>query len=251
MNPAISQSFDDTAGFYQNNKCNIEFNAGDMSMTMIKRILIIHLAVLACLLAASCTVVRIDEDAAGNRRDVISAGERAVDAAEYLEEYMEPYILPEINERKVDLSAVLEAAKSGWDNAGEAYGEIKGDIGAKYNFIVHDTAVVKEINTESRNGFMIVEPVDAKVDYTIKISIGPVFRGTAIRDSIRFIDFNHFVNQMDFAELANELNRFGNNNVTQSVDVMALEGKTIEFTGSFTQPDDNEISIMPIFMEVK
>jgi len=220
-------------------------------MTMIKRILIIYLAIAACLMTASCTVVRIDAEEESGRGNVISAGERAVDADEYLAQHLESDFLPEINEHKVDLATLLEATQNGWESAGETYGVKKGDIGAKYNFIVHDTAVVKEINTESRNGFMIVEPVGVQTGYTVKISIGPVLRGTAIRDSLRFVDFNHFVNQMDFAELANVFNRFGNENVTQSVDVMSLEGKAIEFTGSFTEPDGDEISIMPIFMEVK
>jgi predicted lipoprotein len=56
---------------------------------------------------------------------------------------------------------------------------------------------------------------------------------------------------MDFAELANALNRFGNDNVMRNVNIDDLVGKTIEFTGSFGEPDGDEISVMPIFMEVR
>jgi predicted lipoprotein len=213
--------------------------------------------VLVCLLVTSCKIIKIEPTTTGEggagttKRNVISSGEKAVDTAAYLAEHLEPTILPEIDERKIDLSTLLEASKDGWDKAGELYGEKKGDIGAVFNFIVQDTALVKEVNTESRNGYIIVGVEGNPTDYTIRISIGPVLRGTSIRDSIKFVDFNHFVNQMDFAELANALNRYGNENVTKNVDVTALKGKTIEFTGSFSQPDGDEISIMPIFMEVK
>jgi hypothetical protein len=37
----------------------------------------------------------------------------------------------------------------------------------------------------------------------------------------------------------------------RNVDLDTLTGKTVEFTGSFTEPDGDEISIMPIFMEVR
>lgn len=221
-------------------------------MAIVKRIFVLCLLMAACASTASCTVVKIDRDAEIGKEKIISSGEKAVDLASYLEANWESALLPEINERRCDFAALLDEAKTGWEKAGEAYGVKKGDIGTKYNFIVHDTAVVKEINTESKAGFIVVELDGQPSDYTIKIAIGPVLKGTAIRDALKFIDFNQFVNQMDYAKLANELNKIGNDNVTQSVDIMALQGKTIEFTGCFTQPEsDSEILVMPIFMEVK
>jgi len=220
-------------------------------MTFLKRLVIACLIASLCVLAASCVFVPIDPDKESGRGNVISSGEKAVDLAAYLEDYLESAILPEIQERRVDLSTLLGVAAGGWEAAGGAHGVRKGEIGSKYNFIVNDTVTVLEVNTESRAGFIRVECEDLLTDYTISIMIGPVLRGTAIRDSLGCVDFNQFVNQMDFAGLANELNRIGNENSLQNVDVESLTGKTIEFTGSFTQPEGNEIQIMPFFMEVK
>ena len=219
-------------------------------MTSLKRTLLACMLLSICIITASCVIVPIDPDA-GDKGNVISAGERAVDLDAYMEEYLESVILPEIEERKVSLQVLLSAAEDGWKTAGESYGVRKGEIGAIYNFIVHDVVTVLEVNTESRAGYILVEYGGMPTDYAIKIAIGPVLRGTAIRDSVKFIDFNQFVNQMDFAGLANELNKFGNDNITNSVDIESLAGKTIEFTGSFGEPEEGEISIMPIFMEVK
>jgi predicted lipoprotein len=221
-----------------------------VSMKIKKLMITVLMIGIACLLFTSCTIVPIDPDA-GERRDVISAGERAVDMDEYMATYLDSVIIPEIEERRVSFSQLLDAAQNSWNDAGELFGEKKGTIGAIYNFIVHDTGVVKEVNTESRNGFIIIELENYQTNYEIRISIGPVLRGTAIRDSIKFVDFNQFVNQMDFAELANTFNRLGNENVLENVNIENLLGQTIEFTGSFGEPDDNEISIMPIFMEVR
>ena len=219
-------------------------------MVNIKRLLILLLAILVFPLAASCTIVPIDPEAGDGPAG--SAVAQAVDVEGYLEEYWEAYILPEINERRVDLASLIQTAESeGWDQAGEEYGEIRGDIGASYTFLVHGTAVVLETNTESRNGFIVIG-VEGQESYEVRVSIGPALSGTAIRDSIKFIDFNQFVNQVDFARLATELNRIGNERALANADIFALDGQTIEFTGAFFAPNgSDEISIMPIFLEVK
>jgi len=219
-------------------------------MSVLKRVITVYLFISICVLSVSCVIVPIDADGSG-RGNVISAGERAVDLDEYLADYLESIILPEIEERKVSLSTILTAASDGWEQAGESYGVRKGEIGSIYNFIVHDEVRVVAVDTESRAGFILVEYDGMPTNFTIKIAIGPVLRGTAIRDSVKFIDFNQFVNQMDFAGLANELNRIGNENVLRNIDIDSLVGKTVEFTGSFGEPESNELIIMPIFMEVK
>ena len=215
-----------------------------------KRMYIILLSTVVTLVTAACVIVPIDPDAGEGPAG--SAVAQAVDVESYLDDYWESYILPEINERRVNLASLIEAADSnGWDSVGEEYGDIRGDIGASYTFIAHSTAVVVETNTESRNGYIIVE-LEGQDSYEIRISIGPALSGTAIRDSIKFVDFNQFVNQVDFAKLATELNRIGNERALENADIFALDGKTIEFTGSFFAPNGNdEISIMPIFLEVK
>ena len=217
---------------------------------MFERILIILPVALMILLAASCTIVPIDPDAENGAAG--SAVLQARDVETYLDDYWEPYMLPEIHERRVDLATLIQVASAnGWDYAGEMHGEIRGDIGASYTFIVYCTAVVKETNTESRNGFIVVEVGDQD-SYEVRVSIGPALSGTAIRDSIRFVDFNQFVNQVDFARLATELNSRGNENALRSADIFSLDGMTIEFTGSFTAPNGSDVlSVMPIFLEVK
>ncbi len=209
---------------------------------------------LIALIFTSCklyTIVPIEEGD-GNKVSTISSGEKAVDVKKYIEEKWDAVFVPEINDRRQKLSDILlEVNKSNWEAVYEK-GLKKGDIGAKYNFIVTDTALVKEVNTESRSGYIVITLDGVSTDYTIKLAIGPVLKGTAIRDSLKNINFNEFVNQMDYASLANELNKKANQDCIGSMDVATLNGKTIEFTGSFTEPQNTkEIFIMPIFMGVK
>ncbi len=206
------------------------------------------------LMLTSCrlfTIVPIEENDS-QKGSKISSGEKAVDVNKYIEDKWDSVIVKEINERKQSLTKILSEASGGWDEVCSKYGIKKGDIGSKYNFIVTDTAQVKEVNTESKAGFIVISLNGVNTDYTLKIAIGPVLKGTAIRDSLKGINFNDFVNQMDYANLANELNKKGNENSVGNIDVNTLNGKTITFTGSFTDPEGaKEIIIMPIFMEVK
>jgi len=219
-------------------------------MNVFGRFFIAITAILMILIMSACTIVPIDPDEQPGA--VGSAVLRARNVDEYLEDYWDTYIVPEIQDRKVTLGSLIASVNSvGWDQTGQAYGEIRGDIGASYTFIVYDNAVVIETNTESRNGFVIVE-IDGVYDYEVRVSIGPALSGTAIRDSLRFVDFNQFVNQVDFARLATELNNRGNERAAQNFDLFELDGETIDFTGAFVAPSgSNVITIMPIFLEVK
>ena len=221
----------------------------DRTMIVMRRIMFMVLLIILIFLMSSCVIV--PHDAEGGVAAVAgSAVLQATDVDSYLADYWQSVMVPEIYERRVDLvTLVTEAQASGWEGVGAIYGEIRGEIGASYNFLVHGTAIVAETNTESRNGFIVLN-FDGVEGYEVRISIGPAFSGSAIRDSIRFIDFAHFVNQVDFARLATELNRFTNSNL--DVDLFALEGEVIEFTGAFEEPSgENVINIMPIFLEVR
>jgi len=219
-------------------------------MVITKTLTIILMTIMMVLVTVACTIVPIDPvgetDVAG------SAVIRARDVDEYLDDYWEQYIVPEIYERRVDIETLIETVGSnGWEHAGGTYGEIRGEIGASYTFIVYGTAVVLETNTESRNGFIVVE-LENQDSYEIRISIGPALSGSAIRDSLRFVDFNQFVNQVDFARLATEMNNRGNQRALENADIFNLDGQTIEFTGAFVEPGgEGVILIMPIFMGVR
>ena len=66
--------------------------------------------------------------------------------------------------------------------------------------------VVAAVDRTSRVGVMRVAAVGLDKAATVAIQIGPVIRGTALRDASGFIQFSDFVNQFDFASAANALN---------------------------------------------
>jgi predicted lipoprotein len=95
-----------------------------------------------------------------------------------------------------------------------------------------------------------LDPADGSAD--VLIQIGPVIKDSAIRDSLEFISFTDFTNQLEFTRLSNAFNKMVNKTVTGKLDRDNLMGKSISFNGAFTQLQDSDlIRITPVSLEVK
>jgi predicted lipoprotein len=80
-----------------------------------------------------------------------------------------------------------------------------------------------------------VAPYDGRAD--ISIQIGPVLRGTALRDATGIVRFTDFVNQLQFADVANELNSRVLKTVLAPLDATKLKGRVVAFAGALAAPE--------------
>jgi predicted lipoprotein len=118
--------------------------------------------------------------------------------------------------------------------------------------MVKGTGVVTEIDRRSRVGVMLVRVVGAK-PVTVAIQIGPVVRGTALRDASGFIHFSDFTNQTDYAGAANALNDAALRTVIAPLAIDTLQGRTIVFAGAVAKSVAREggaIAVTPVTLEV-
>ena len=76
----------------------------------------------------------------------------------------------------------------------------------------------------------------------LQIQIGPVIRGTAIRDVLDFVKFNDFTNQIDFAQFGKAFNTYINDHVLKPVPRDALVGKTVSAMGAYALPMTGQAS---------
>ncbi len=137
-----------------------------------------------------------------------------------------PRVLREADETAVDVTTVLRSSGAGSDD---------GAPPARSALFVRGTGVVTEVNLQSRAGHALVRIDDGVAPATVAIQVGPVLRGTALRDALRFVRFTDFVNQFDFAAVANALNNRVLETVLGPVDVRALSGERVSFTGAVTR----------------
>ena len=94
-------------------------------------------------------------------------------------------------------------------------------------------------------------PVDGRPDGALQI--GPVLRGTALRDSLEFVKFGDFVNQIAFAEVATALNERARLAALKTIEPGALQGRTVSFAGAVTigGRQNGPLEILPVILTIE
>jgi predicted lipoprotein len=119
-----------------------------------------------------------------------TAAPRTFEPASYVASIWSARVLPTAEASAVDLQAFMQGQTS------------RGSARAVF---VKGTAKVAEVDRKSRVGLVRLTLPWTK-DGRAAIQIGPVLRGTALRDALEFIRFTDFVNQLEFAAVAGALN---------------------------------------------
>ncbi len=174
------------------------------------------------------------------------------DAAGYVQNIWSDRILPYVKEKAVDFAALREALRKDPALAGEKYGYRAVAEQNPFNYAVKTRAKVISANIKSRNGRleMDAEPFDGKPDFTLMV--GPVYKGTSLRDLLDFVNFDDFKNQVEFAKLANELNSYSGDKVAVPLGVRqdGGVGKTFDLVGATTfEGNSDGMLVVPVSME--
>jgi len=149
-------------------------------------------------------------------------------------------IVPTVHDKAVDVTTVAAAIAKDPAAAGRQYGHQSG-TGSPFAYLVKGEGTVTDIDTSVPTGPMTVEVGDTKVT----IATGPVIAGTAIRDAVGFIAFGDFTNQIDYADVANQINAKVKTDVIAKVDVKAAKGKKVAFYGAFSALSPGTMFVVP------
>jgi predicted lipoprotein len=139
-------------------------------------------------------------------------------------------LVPLFEDKAQDIAKVLPEILANPNAAGEKYG--RREATNPYNYLVKGTGKVTQINTASAAGTALVEIPG--LDEKVALQIGPVVRGTALRDATGLVSFNQFSNQLDYADVSKEMNTRALKTVFASVPAASLAGKSVTFFGAFT-----------------
>ena len=104
---------------------------------------------------------------------------------------------------------------------------------------------VISLNDSSRVGSLTIK-LDKEYESEILITIGPVIKKDSIRDSVEFIKFNDFVNQLDFADVSRIIKTKVLNEIIGPLDLKNIVGKKLFFYGAITFDRPDKIFITPI-----
>jgi predicted lipoprotein len=88
----------------------------------------------------------------------------------------------------------------------------------------------------------------------VGVQIGPVLRGTAVRDALSFVRFTDFANQTEFAAVSNALNDRVLRDVVGPLDLDALTGRTVTVIGAASfaiAGSDRQVELVPVTLRVE
>jgi predicted lipoprotein len=150
--------------------------------------------------------------------------------AQFAEKVWESKVLPAVQEKAQDIAKILPEIRANPASAGEKYG--KRESTNPYNYLVKGTGKVIEVHTESQAGTLVLEIPG--LEDKVALQIGPVVRGTALRDATGAAPFDQFSNQLDYADVSKEMNSRAVKAAFAGIDPAKLSGQTISFSGAFT-----------------
>lgn len=156
-----------------------------------------------------------------------------------------------IEEKAVDLPAFLTEAGGDLKSLVDKYGKYSMGTSGSISYAVKGTGVVEEVNQEKKAGYMVVKLDGYDGPETVRIQIGSIYKGSSTRDTLDIISFGDYTNQEEWAAVSQELHSQIDANVIQPADPANLQGKTIEFVGTFTAESNDELLITVVKLEVK
>ena len=115
------------------------------------------------------------------------------------------------------------------------------------------TGIVTEIDRRSRVGVAYLQTPGGSSE-RVAVQVGPVLRGTALRDAVSFLRFTDFANQSDFAAVSNALNDRVLRDVLGPLDVASLPGRTVTVTGAASFAGggyDRPVDLVPIVVRIE
>jgi predicted lipoprotein len=116
--------------------------------------------------------------------------------------------------------------------------------------VVRGAGRVVSVDTHSRSATATVE-LDRKPGSTVVLQVGPVITGTAIRDALPALGFDRFVNQIQHADVGNELNARVEREVLEPLDRAGLRGRHVRFAGMAFLEEGRPPTVTPVRLEVE
>lgn len=211
---------------------------------MKKKILVLSLAAMLAVSVTGCvTVVKIGDEGSLTGKVEFSASDSVSALWESAEKNIE--------EKAVELPAFLEEAGGDLKSLVDKYGKYSMGTSGSISYAVKGTGTVEEVDQEKKAGSMIVKLDGYDGPETIRLQIGSIYKGSSTRDTLDVISFGDFTNQEEWAAISQELHAMIDQNVVQPADPGSLQGKTIDFVGTFTADSDDELLVTPVKLEVK
>lgn len=200
------------------------------------------IVVFAGLALQGCKIVPIADETEAAAAKAAGAVDRAT---QVWTEQAAPYFVAQAK----PLGEVLAAVSANLADAGKTYGYRQAAEGSPWTFVVSGAGTVTEKNTKSRAGTLTIALDGAGPVKDVTLQIGPVVRGNSVRDSLPFVSFKDFDNQLDYADMGKALNALALAAI-EAPAAAAEPGAKLGFIGviSLASPSD-KLLVTPVKLE--
>ncbi len=97
----------------------------------------------------------------------------------------------------------------------------RNSMKANWHIFIEDRAKILEVHTKKEDGlqrrdaYLLIdfEPFDGEID--AQLQMGSAFKGSSLRDSLPFMRFENFSNQIDYSQSSRKLHQHVENDVTK------------------------------------
>ncbi|MEK1932132.1 MAG: DUF2291 family protein [Pararhizobium sp.] len=158
-------------------------------------------------------------------------------------EVWEAKVIPFLETRAGTFQEVSALSKSDLDAAAAKYGHKEKDGTAPWTFAAKVSGTIVKAETKSRAAYLDTD-VDGDGKADVRVQIGPVIKGTAIRDSLDFVNFNEFKNQIQWAEFGKAFNIHVNGLTLEKLPREGLEGEHVEALGAYPLPSAGQPALL-------
>lgn len=173
----------------------------------------------------------------------VAANANTFNPDKMVEEIWAPKVIPYLQQKAGPFADVDALAKSDAKAAGEKYGNPKKQANSPWTYAARVEGKIVASNTKSRAGSIDVDVNgDGKAD--VRAQIGPALRGTALRDVLDFVNFNEFVNQIDFAQYGKAFNTYSDKTVLSKLPREGLDGRTAKLVGAYVPPSGSDLPLL-------
>ncbi|MBO8416623.1 MAG: DUF2291 domain-containing protein [Proteobacteria bacterium] len=214
---------------------------------MSKRNIIIGAVVLACIAygGITATVVPEGQEAALTGEVVFDP---TVNAQNFWKEHHNTYFA----ENAVDLATLVQEANGDFTSVASKYGHYSMGDSGELSFIVKGSGTIDVVKNKLRSGYLGFTPdgVDT-TGVSYRLQIGPVFKNSAVRDTINLISYRDYKNQIEWAQVSVAFHDLILKEVLQPLNFDGAEGKKVEFIGCFTVTRPSQVLITPVSLTIK
>jgi len=179
--------------------------------------------------------------------EAVMEGGTAFDKVKFVDSVWDSKVIPTVEKNAVSVGRLVAAIQKNADEAAKEYGN---NVGGAYNFLVQFSGKVSKVDATSLTGTVTVDADVAAGSVPVKIQIGPIILGTALRDAVKFITFQQFTNQMQYGGVSDEMNGRVSRDVISKLNLKSLSGKRLSVKGAFTYDAANarDILVTPVIV---